>query len=88
MGYAQAEAMKANPEIAEVYTLYLLCRKTQIVVFKTQKGDNTIQHLAQATLGLEHLPETGGILDQPHRIMSFFEAFIDGEHAGFSAQAK
>lgn len=40
------------------------------------------------TDGLNCLPYAGGVLDQPHRLMQFFNAFEDGEQEAFSIKLK
>lgn len=62
----------------------MTCREQQIVTYSTQKGkDKTIQHVRPFTTGWSALPEAGGILDQPHRLMTFLEIFLSGEREGF-----
>jgi hypothetical protein len=36
--------------------------------------------------GLAHLPEAGGMLDQPYRLMFLFDLFLEGERSAFNKQ--
>lgn len=54
---------------------------------KGAKGD-TVFKLLHFTEGLMHLPNAGGVLDQPHRLMMFFDYFESGEADAFSHKLK
>jgi hypothetical protein len=76
-------AFKKYPEIAEAYSIYVQCRGQHVTVYKSSKGKDTFQKLAPFTMGLMQLPDEGGLLDQSHRLMTFFDEFIDGERQAF-----
>lgn len=58
-----------------------------VVAYQTSKGKETIQKVSAYPQGLAILPCEGGLLDQPHRLMMFFEEFLDGERLAFSRNA-
>jgi hypothetical protein len=76
-------ALTQFPEIAEAYSVYLLCRQQHVAVYKSSKGKDTVQVVAPFTQGLSVLPEDGGMMDQPYRLMAFFSEFMDGERQAF-----
>jgi hypothetical protein len=51
--------------------------------FETTKGSGndvkTIKHVVPFTMGYAVLPEEGGLMDQPYRMMEFFEIFMHAE---------
>lgn len=59
-----------------------------MVVVDKQKGKKTIKVMLPYTTGLAFLPEDGGIMDQPYRMMEFFAAFLDGERIAFDNRLK
>jgi hypothetical protein len=68
--------------------LYLLCREQHVVAYQKSKGkDKTVQKLVPFTVGFQHLPEKGGMLNQPHRLLTFFEMFMLGDRIAFSIAA-
>jgi hypothetical protein len=78
--------LRDYPEIASLYELYTTCRQQQVVVYQQNKGkDKTVQVVASYTTGYSVLPDEGGVLDQPHRIMAFFDAFMFGDRNGFNS---
>lgn len=77
------EALQANPELARAYDLYSSCRAQTVVPYQTSKGKDTIQRLSPWTTGYAVLPEDGGMLDQPYRLMELFDSFMDGERWAF-----
>ena len=54
---------------------------------KGNKGDTMIKMLPYAD-GLLFLPNDGGMLDQPHKLMTFFEIFESGEQEAFNMRLK
>lgn len=86
MGRRQDNALKSNPEIARAYELYTICRRRNMVVVtvgKGSKGESSTKILPFVD-GLSVLPLAGGVLDQPYRLMTFFQYFEDGEQEAFS----
>jgi len=85
MGYSVKTSLQNNPDIAHAYQTYLLCREQTVIVYSESKGkDKTVQKIRPYTTGFAVLPEAGGVNDQPHRLISFFEIFLNGEHEGFT----
>jgi len=81
-------SIEAYPEIADAFALYLLCREQHVVAYQKQKGkDTTVQKLVPFTMGLQNLPFEGGMLDQPHRLLTFFEMFMLGDRIAFNKMA-
>lgn len=81
-------SLENYPEIADAFAAYLLCREQHVVAYQIPKGkDKTVQKLVPFTVGLHHLPEDGGVLDQPHRLLTFFEMFMLGDRLAFSKKA-
>lgn len=54
---------------------------------KGSKGD-TVLKILPYTDGLLFLPVDGGVLDQPHRLMTFFDYFESGEQEAFNVRMK
>lgn len=71
-----------NPGLAWSYDLYVLCREQQLFTVDVTKqgGKRTDTKIVTYTTGFHSLPETGGVLDQPHRLMSLFQYFLSGDH--------
>ena len=80
--------MKRHPEIARAYDLYSGCRVTSYMTIESSKGNKNVTKVLAYPAGLGVLPEPGGLLDQPHRLMSFFDAFQAGEAHAFSVLLK
>lgn len=77
--------MENERELAQAYNTYLLCRTQTVVVYSESKGkDRTVQKIRPYTSGFSVLPSDGGMLDQPHRLLSFFEIFLNAEHEAFA----
>jgi hypothetical protein len=80
------------PEIAEAWVSYTQCRKQEIVRVEKTKGSGKSQtteiHLIPRTNGYNVLPWEGGLLDQPYRLMIFFDAFQDGEAEAFASKVR
>lgn len=83
MGHSIKSSLQNDPELASLYELYLSCRQQSVVTYQTSKGKETVQKLKTFTTGFIQLPEEGGILDQPHRVMTFMESFLQGDEHGF-----
>lgn len=47
---------------------------------KKDKGRRVEHKVIPFVTGLHSLPESGGMLDQPHRLMTFFRYFEAGEN--------
>jgi len=61
-----------------------MCRSQSIVTVE----DGKKVKLEAYTTGLGILPKAGGLEDQSHRMMIFFEEFISGDRIGFSNNLK
>lgn len=70
-------------EISLAYDLYDVCRTRQLVVYQTSKAGKEVQVTASYPAGYSVLPYEGGLLDQPHRLMEFFDEFMQGERRAF-----
>lgn len=81
--------MEREPELAQSYQIYMLCRAQTVVVYSESKGkDRTVQKIRPYTTGFSVLPESGGMLDQPHRLLSFMEIFLNAEHDAFARDGR
>ena len=84
-GYNVRNTLEAEREIAQAYQTYLLCREQTVIVYSEQKGkDRTVQKIRPYTTGFAQLPGHGGMLDQPHRLLTFMEIFMNAEHDAFA----
>jgi len=54
-----------------------------MVTHETSKGGKQYTRTEPFTVGFLVLPEKGGVLDQPQRLMTFFQEFIHGERRSF-----
>lgn len=75
--------MRAYPEISAAYELYTLCRSQTLITHDVTRGGKQMTRTEPFTTGLAQMPEEGGMLDQPHRLMDFFSEFISGERRSF-----
>lgn len=75
--------MEANPEIAEAYGLYQICRSQSIYDYEFEKNKKTMRLILDYTTGLSMLPYEGAVMDQPERLMTFFEEFLSGDSVAF-----
>lgn len=76
--------LHSEPELAQAYDIFISCRAQNIVTYQESKGkDRSVQHIRPYTTGWAVLPSEGGLLDQPHRLMSFLEIFMTGDKNGF-----
>jgi len=76
------------PRIAQAFDLYLECRELQFIHMKLQKNKKVEHKVVQQVVGFHHLPEPGGLLDQPCWTMSMFSIFRSGENAGAAKALK
>lgn len=84
-GYNVRNTLQNEPEIARAYQTYLMCRAQTVIVYSESKGkDKTVQKIRPYTTGFNLLPVDGGMLDQPHRLLSFMEVFLNAEHEAFA----
>jgi hypothetical protein len=81
--YKVDNLVKENPEIARAYELYTVCRAQQMVTHDVMKGGKQLTRTEPYPVGYNVLPEEGGVLDQPQRLMVFFEEFMNGERRSF-----
>lgn len=90
MGRRQDRALSENAEIAKAYSLYISCRRRTLIVVNMPKGTkgDTVLKMLPYTDGLQHLPVSGGMLDQPYRLMTFFDIFESGEQDAFNLRLK
>lgn len=84
MGYNTKMTLQSDWELRLAYETYLSCREQHVVTYQVKKGKDTVQKMKAYTTGFVQLPHEGGILDQPHRLMSFLEAFLIGDRQGFA----
>lgn len=75
---------RLNPRVSEAFRLYLDCRSLDFVHFEIKKnGGKKVEHkVIPHVSGYHHLPEAGGVLDQPVWTMEMFSTFRRGEMAG------
>ncbi len=68
--------------------MYLLCRHLQLFTIKVAKNKREETRVTEYVTGFTQLPEAGGMLDQPVRLMAFFDYFRGGENARASKTLK
>lgn len=56
-----------------------MCRAEQVLTVRVTKGKKSEQRLLVWPSGYSVLPETGGLLDQPNKLMELFDVFMSGE---------
>ncbi len=82
-GHDVSNSLKSNPEIANYLFLYQQCRMTQLFSLEKSKGSGRqatrVIKIVQMPTGYGVLPYAGGIMDQPYRMMTFFEIFFSEE---------
>lgn len=67
--------------MVDAFELYLSCRTVQVFHLAVE-GERQTQHIiVNLPTGYHHLPEAGGVLDQPCWTMSMFTHFQAGEVA-------
>ncbi len=84
--------MMSNPELARAYSLYRDCREQVLFRHEFSRGQgkqakNMVSIIAWTT-GYHHLPEGGGMRDQPHKLMQYFDAFRNGDARAANEQMK
>lgn len=58
----------------------MLCRDQTLFTIEKQTGKNKAKRIIIVwTTGLKSLPNEGGMLDQPYRMMEYFRQFITGD---------
>lgn len=75
--------LRKNPEIAEAYALYDECRTLTVHAQQYSKGKEQMIRTLTFPTGYHYLPNEGGMLDQPYRLMEFFGEFMSGERLAF-----
>jgi len=76
-------SMEKYPEISEAYSLYQTCRNQTIFEYEFEKNKKPMRMILHYTTGLTVLPYEGGVMDQPVRLMTYFEEFLAGDEEGF-----
>jgi len=76
-------SLEAHPEIAQAYALYQVCRSQSVYDYEFEKNKKTMRLILNYTTGLAMLPEEGSLMDQPERLITFFEEFLAGDEAAF-----
>ena len=56
--------------------MYLICRQQQLFTIEKSKGKNKVLRIVVPWTTGFVLPEPGGMLDQPHRMIEFFALFM------------
>lgn len=79
LGYNVKSFRKHKPEIARAYDLYVECRNQVLFSAEITKGKKTSLRVVHHTTGYAALPITGGMLDQPYRLMEFWSYFLEGD---------
>ena len=60
-----------------------------MITYQESKGkDKVVQRVRPFTVGWSILPEAGGLLDQPHRLMTLLELFMYGDRLGFAQDTR
>lgn len=68
------------PEISQAYGLYIESRNRTIVVAQLPKSkDSTTTVVTPYTTGYGPLPLSGGLMDQPYRLMELWSCFLRGD---------
>lgn len=84
MGNDTTALQRRYPEITKAYGLYTASRIRTIVVANLPikgKDGSTKVVIVPFTTGYGPLPEAGGLMDQPHRLMEFWDLFLQGDRA-------
>jgi hypothetical protein len=87
MGKKQDNQLAKEPLIAELYRDYLVCRSTQLTIFRkpTGKSDGSERLVTVLwPMGFSILPREGGLDDQSFITARLFTAFLHGEQRGIS----
>jgi hypothetical protein len=87
-GFKVEALRKQRPDLARAYDLYVECRLVQIIGLEIPKNKKTSLHITPYTSGYGSLPEPGGMLDQPYRMMELWSHFLAGDRLAFSKSLK
>jgi hypothetical protein len=60
-----------------------MCRNQVLHEYEFDRGGKPMRMMMRYTTGLAVLPYEGGVLDQPERLMTYFEEFLAGDEDGF-----
>jgi hypothetical protein len=85
MGRSQTNKLARKPLLKEHYENYVLCRSTQLVVFRkpTGKKDGSEKLVTVVwPTGFTQYPAAGGLEDQSYLTTRLFAACLRGEQAG------
>lgn len=81
MGMDAKNLRNRYPEIATAHDLYLDGRSQQLVSVEIPKGKGSSLRIVSYTTGFGSLPNAGGLLDQPYRLMEFWSRFLEGDRS-------
>jgi hypothetical protein len=86
MGYSQDRELAERPDLKRIYESYLMCRSTQLVVFRkpvkgSSRGEEKIVTVIWPT-GFTTYPAKGGWDDQSYLTTRLFMAALRGEQQG------
>lgn len=81
MGMNTDNLRRRYPEIAVAFELYLECRLQQLANVEIPKGKSSSLRITTFTTGFGSLPNSGGMLDQPYRLMEFWSRFLEGDRS-------
>lgn len=85
MGRNQSNKLTKNPILREMYESYVLCRSTQLVVYRKpvrgKQGDEKLVVIVWPT-GFTQFPKKGGLEDQDYLTVRLFSACLRGEQQG------
>ncbi len=66
-------------EMLEAYDVYTSCVGKQMVIYEVKDK----RHMRAYPTGLIQLPYAGGVMDQPYRLMEYFDIFLAEERSLF-----
>lgn len=82
-GHNVKNSMSKLPEMARYLALFEQCRTTQMFSLEGTKGSGKQQmrtiKVVQMPTGYSVLPYEGGVMDQPYRMMAYFDIFFHVE---------
>lgn len=82
-GLDQSQALKRDPDIAEALSIYRECRSFMLFETESVRGSGKQQMVSKKIVpfptGYGVLPYEGGIMDQPHKLMIYFDIFLNAE---------
>lgn len=77
--------LERDPDLADAWELYQLCRQQQLIIFEkpTGKKDGS-KTLASAIwpTGFSSLPDGHGVFNEDYLLMRYFHGFLVGEREG------